>query len=233
MAAPKADTTTLTIEPREAAHSRATRRMRRDGRVPGILYGLGKDPLSFSADARELRHALHGSGAVIELHDPTGGAGTAAVLKDAQRHPVRGDILHVDFVRVDLDKPIQSPVPLHLVGLEDSPGHRDNGVLEQVTREVLVEALPNEIPEELSLDISAMEVNDTYTLAQVTAPSGVTIVDDLETVVANLAPPRLDTELDELETETAVVGEAPAGDAEGGDDAGSEDAGDGDASSDE
>ena len=219
------DTTKLTIEPRDAAHSRATRRLRREGRVPGVLYGLDKDALTFSVDARELRQALHGSGAVIELHDADGNNATAAVLKDAQRHPVRGEVMHIDLLRVDLNKPIHAPVPLHLVGADDSPGHREGGVLEQITREVTVEALPNEIPEFLELDVSAMEINDTFTLAQVVAPQGVTIVDDGETVVANLSPPRLEAELDELETETAVVGEEDGAAAEGSSD---DDAGSGD-----
>ncbi len=210
MAAGAADTTKLTIAPRDAGHSRATRRLRREGRVPGVLYGLDQDALAFSVDARELRQALHGSGAVIELHDADGGNATAAVLKDAQRHPVRGEVMHIDLLRVDLNKPIQSPVPLHLVGADDAPGHREGGVLEQVTREVTVEALPNEIPEFLELDISAMEINDTYTLERVVAPQGVTVVDDGETVVANLSPPRVDSDDDELETETTVVGEQPA-----------------------
>ncbi len=208
MAAASTETTVLTIEPREAAHSRATRRLRRAGRIPGVLYGRGLDPLVFSVDERDLRHALHGAGAVIELHDAKGGKPTAAVLKEAQRHPVRGDVLHVDLLRVDLDKPIEAPVALHLVGIDDAPGHKDGGVLEQVTREITVEALPNEIPESLELDVSAMEINDTYTLAQVSAPSGVTIIDDPETVVANLSPPRLEIEPeDEIETETELVGE--------------------------
>jgi large subunit ribosomal protein L25 len=228
MAAGTTDITKLTIQPREAAHSRATRRLRREGRVPGVLYGLGDDAVSFSVDARELRQAMHSTGAVIELHDADGGNATAAVLKDAQRHPVRGEVMHIDLLRVDLNKPIQTPIPLHLVGLDDSPGHRDGGVLEQVTREVIVEALPNEIPEFLELDISAMEINDTITLAQVAAPSGVTIIDDGETTVANLSPPRLDTELDELETETAVVGEEGEA-AEASEDAAEGDASDGDA----
>jgi large subunit ribosomal protein L25 len=208
MASAKTDTTTLAIERREAAHSRAIRRLRRDGRVPGVLYGLGEDPQPFSVDARDLRSALAAAGAVIELAD--GSTTTAAVLKDAQRHPVRGDVLHVDLLRVDLDKPIQAPVALHLVGAEASPGVRDGGVLEHVAREVTVEALPDDIPEALDYDVSAMAVNDTATLASLVAPAGVTIVDDPETVVATLSPPRLAAELEELETETAVVGEGEA-----------------------
>ena len=227
--AQKSQSTKLNIEPRESAHSRATRRLRREGRVPGVLYGLGDDPLCFSVDARELRHALHGAGAVLELTgDGTGS--TPAVLKDAQRHPVRGDVMHVDLLRVDLNKPIQAPVALHLVGGEDAPGTKEGGVLEHVTREINVEALPSEIPEFIEFDVSAMEINDTATLSQVTAPDGVTILDDPETTIVNLSPPRLELEPEtDIETETGLVGEdgepvegeegEGGADGEGGDDA--------------
>ena len=204
--AAKTQSTSLTIEPRESAHSRATRRLRREGRIPGVLYGRGADPLCFSVDARELRHALAGAGAVLELTGDGSGT-TAAVLKDSQRHPVRGDVMHVDLLRVDLNKPIHAPVAVHLVGGEDAPGVKEGGVLEHVTREVTVEALPSEIPEGLDFDVSTMEINDTATLEQLTAPAGVTILDDPETTLATLSPPRVEEEPEEVETETGVVGE--------------------------
>src|SRR3954452_23518347 len=212
MAAQKSDSTTLTIEPRESSNSRATRRLRRDGRVPGVLYGLGDDPLTFSVAARDLRHALHGAGAVIELTGDGTGT-TPAVLKDSQRHPVRGDVMHVDLLRVDMNKPIQSPVAVHIIGAEDAPGSKEGGVLEHVTREVNVEALPAEIPEFIEFDVSEMNINDTATLEQMQAPAGVTLLDDPETVIATLTPPRVEVEPDEdLETETELVGdgESPA-----------------------
>jgi large subunit ribosomal protein L25 len=212
--AARTQSTSLTIETREASNSRATRRLRREGRVPGVVYGLGQDPLCISVDARELRIALQGAGAVLELSGDGTGT-TAAVVKDTQRHPVRGDVLHVDLLRVDLNKPIQAPVALHLIGAEDAPGAREGGVLEHVTREVNVEALPSEIPDALEFDVSAMEVNDTATLSQLTPPQGVTLLDDPETVIATLTPPRLAVEAeDEIEAEVGVVGEG-AGEAEG------------------
>jgi len=202
----KGESTTLNVEPRGAAHSRATRRLRREGRVPGVLYGLGDEPQAFSVDARDLRLALAGRGAVLDV--ALGDETTSAVLKDSQLHPVRGDVLHVDLLRVDLNKPIQSPVPLHLTGVEESQGVKDGGVLEQVTREVTVEALPNDIPEELVHDVSHMEMLGTELLSAVQVPSGVTIVDDLEeTVVATVNPPRVEEEPEEIEEETALVGE--------------------------
>jgi large subunit ribosomal protein L25 len=206
----KGESTTLNVQPRTAAHSRATRRLRREGRVPGVLYGLGDEPQAFSVDARELRLALAGHGAVLDV--ALDGKTSSAVLKDSQLHPVRGDILHVDLLRVDLDKPIQAPVPLHLSGGEESPGVKEGGILEQVTREVTVEALPNDIPEEIVHDVSHMEMLGTELLSAVTVPSGVTITDDLEeTVVATISPPRVEEEPEEIEEETELVGEGEEG----------------------
>jgi large subunit ribosomal protein L25 len=214
--------TKLSISARDVSNSRATRRLRRSGQVPGVLYGGGADAVPFAVDERELRHALAAQGAVVELQ--LDGETTPAVLKDAQRHPVRGETLHVDFLRVRLDVAIHAVVALELRGGEEAPGAKEGGVLEHVTREVNIEALPTDIPERLELDVSDMQINDTVLLSAVVAPSGVTILDDLEeTVVATLTPPRLQAELDALEEgaieeETGVVGEgeaAPEGEAEG------------------
>jgi large subunit ribosomal protein L25 len=207
-------TTKLSISARDVSNSRATRRLRRTGQVPGVLYGGGADAVPFAVDERELRHALAAQGAVVELQ--LDGEDTPAVLKDSQRHPVRGQTLHVDFLRVRLDVAIHAVVALELRGGDDAPGTKEGGVLEHVTREVNIEALPNDIPERLELDVSAMQINDTVFLSQVDATSGVTILDDVEeTVVANLSPPRLQAELDALEEgaieeETGVVGEGEA-----------------------
>jgi large subunit ribosomal protein L25 len=202
-------TTKLSISPREPEGSRATRRLRRSGRVPGILYGGGAEPLSFSADARELRHALAATGAVLEVSD--GGSATPAILKSAQYHPVRGETMHVDLLRVDLNVAIAAVVPLELTGGEDAPGAKEGGVLEQITRELNIEALPNAIPEAIVHDVSGMQINDTITLADVTVPEGVTLLDDPEeTVVATLTPPRIATDEDDIEEETERVGETPA-----------------------
>jgi large subunit ribosomal protein L25 len=224
--------TKLSISEREVSNSRATRRLRRDGQVPGVLYGGGDDALAFAVDERELRHALAARGAVVELQ--LGGNATPAVLQDAQRHPVRGHTMHVDFLRVNLNVAIHAVVTLDLLGGEDAPGTKEGGVLEHITREINIEALPNDIPERLELDVSMMDVNDTLFLSAVTAPAGVTILDDPdETVVATLTPPKLQAELDALdeeaalEQETRVVGEgeAPTDEAgEGEDDAGGDDA---------
>ena len=208
------ETTKLSITPRDPEGSRATRRLRRTGRVPGILYGGDGEPMTFSVDARELRHALAATGAVLEVVDE--GAATPAILKSAQYHPVRGETMHVDLLRVNLNVAIHAVVPLELTGADDSPGVKEGGVLEQITRELNIEALPNSIPESIVHDVSGMDINDTITLADVTVPDGVTLLDDPEeTVVATLTPPRLETEGDELEEETERVGEeTPAAEGE-------------------
>ena len=113
------ETTRLSIAPREPGSSRATRRLRREGQVPGVLYGGTEEPVAFAVDALVLRRALAATGAVVELE--IDGSSQPAVLKDAQRHPVRGETMHVDFVRVRLDVAIQSTVPLELVGAEAAP----------------------------------------------------------------------------------------------------------------
>lgn len=209
------DTTTLTVAPRTAEGSRSTRRLRRTGFVPGVVYGGEGDPIAFQVDARELRLALAHGGAVITL-TVEGEGETPVVLKDQQRHPVTGDTMHVDMLRVDLRQKITATVVLELTGTEDAPGVKAGGVLEQVTRELSIEALPTEIPDTIEHDVSTAEIGDTITLDVVTIPKGVALLDELDTVVATLTPPRLSTEADdEIEQETEVVGEGEGDAAEG------------------
>jgi large subunit ribosomal protein L25 len=206
-------TTKLDVKSRVSSGSRAVRRLRRSGRVPGVLYGGGGEPVGFDADERELRHALAGSGAVLDL-SVDGGKTTPVVLKDAQRHPVRGQTIHVDLLRVNLNEAIHAVVPLELTGIDDAPGVKEGGVLEQITRELNVEALPTAIPESIVHDVGEMQISDTILLGSLELPEGVTPLDDLEeTVVATLSPPRLQSETaDEIESETEVVGEDSASD---------------------
>jgi len=201
------DTTGLTVEQREPSGSRAARRLRREGKVLGVVYGGGEDPVPFQVDARVLRQALAHKGAVLDLH--VGGAGgTPVVVKEQTHHPVTGETVHLDLLRVRLDQPIQATVVLELVGADDAPGVKEGGVLEQVTRELTVEALPTEIPDSLQHDVSTLVIGDTVTLDALTPPSNVKLVDDPETVIATLSPPKLQLEEEpELEEETELVGE--------------------------
>ncbi len=202
--------TALKVTLREAGGSRATRRLRRTGAVPGVVYGGGEDPVSFQVNERTLRHALADAGAVIDL-DIEGGATGPVVLKEIARHPVNGATMHIDLIRVRLDVKIQSVVALELTGVDEAPGVREGGVLELITRELNVEALPNDIPDTLEHDVSGMQIGDHLTLDALTPPSTVTLLDDPETVIATLTPPRLQTDsADEIESETEVVGEGQA-----------------------
>jgi large subunit ribosomal protein L25 len=153
------------------------------------------------------------------------------VVKELVRHPITGDTVHLDLLRVRLDVKIQATVVLELTGAEDSPGVKDGGVLEQITRELTIAALPTDIPDSLTHDVSKLQINDTVTLDALTPPSTVTLIDDPETVIATLTPPKLQLEAeDEIESETEVVGEGEEG-AEGEGEAGEGDAESGDADS--
>jgi large subunit ribosomal protein L25 len=225
----RADTTALPVALREPSGSRGARRLRREGNVPGVVYGGGEEPVSFQVNSRTLRLALANAGAVMELRiDDT--PATPVVVKELVRHPVSGDTVHLDLLRVRLDQAIEATVVLELVGAENSPGVKDGGVLEHVTRELTIEALPNDIPDSLQHDVSDMVIGDTLTLEALSTPSTVKLVDDPETVIAILSAPRLQVDEDpEIESETEVVGEgdAPAEDADGGGDSGSDSDGDG------
>jgi large subunit ribosomal protein L25 len=201
----------LNVARREAEGSRAARRLRRAGRIPGVLYGGEEHSLGFEVDARELRVALAGAGAVLDL-SVDGAKATPVVLKEAQRHPVRGETTHIDFLRVRLDEEINAVVPLELLGVEDAPGVKQGGVLEQITRELNVQALPTAIPESIAHEVGEMEIGETIVLSSVTPPPGVTLLDSLEeTVIATLSPPRLQAEVEEeIEAETELVGEGEA-----------------------
>jgi large subunit ribosomal protein L25 len=210
-------TTALQAKQREPSGSRSARRLRRTGAVPGVVYGGGEDPVAFAVNARELRHALADAHALLDFQ-LDGGKGTPVVLKELTRHPVSGEAVHIDLLRVRLDQAIQAPVLLELTGVEEAVGVREGGILEQPLREVVVEALPAEIPDSIQYDVSQMNVNDTVTLEVVKAPAGVTFVTDPDTVLATITPPRLQAEEETaIETETELVGEGQAGqEGEGG-----------------
>lgn len=212
--------TPLPASRREASGSRAARRLRRAGDVPGIVYGGGEDPVPFSVGERELRHALADAGAVLDLQ-LDGGTGVPVVLKELVRHPVSGVTTHIDLLRVRLDVAIQAQVLIELTGGDDAPGVKLGGVLEQQLREVTIESLPGAIPDVITHDISELDVGDSVTLEAITAPAGVTILGDPDTMVASISASRMaraGEDEDGIETETELVGDADAGDSESEDD---------------
>jgi large subunit ribosomal protein L25 len=223
------DTNTLSLTARDPEGSRSARRLRREGLVPGVLYGGGAEPQHFAVDGRILRNTLAHSGAILEV-SVDGGAGSPVLVKDTQSSPVRGEAVHVDFLRVDMKVAIHTTVVIDLVGGDDSPGVDQGGVLSQETREVNIEALPGDIPETIEHDVSGMHINDTLTLGMITVPEGVTVLDDADTVIASVTPPTLEPVEEEIETETELVGDEAA-EAEGDGDAQAEGGSAGDADS--
>ena len=201
----------LAVEERPEQGSRSVRRLRKTGFVPGIVYGGGDgECTAFKVDARQLRHALHAGSAVIDLK--VGGDKVIPVMvKDQQLHPVRSDVMHLDLIQVNLREKVHAPVLVELVGADEAPGVKEGGVLEQVTRELNVEALPTDIPEHITIDVSHLEAAGTMHLSEVTAPEGVAFLDDLEeTIIATITIPAEEPEEPEVEEETALVGEGEA-----------------------
>jgi large subunit ribosomal protein L25 len=206
---------TLKAAPRAEYGSRSSRRLRRDGLVPGVVYSGGSEARSFQAGEREIRAVLAGGQALFDL-EVEGSSAVPVVVKEQQLHPVRGSLQHIDLQEVKLDEEIQADVAIELEGAEVAPGVKEGGVLEHVTREVTVEALPTEIPERIIADVSAMEINDTLQLSAVAIPSGVKLAadDPDEVTIATLSPPRVEEEPEPaVEEEAELVGEegeAPA-----------------------
>ena len=200
----------LQVRERERRGSADARRLRREGYIPGVLYGNGKASHAIVVPERELRRVLTSSSGLHAILDVVleGQKTThASILKDYQQDPLRGHISHIDLQEVRLDQPIQAQVAVQLVG--EPVGAKEGGVLSQVQREINVEALPLEIPEHVELDVSGMAIGDTLRLADLGARDGVRYLDDPdETVLATVTLP---TRVEEPEVEEAEEGELPEG----------------------
>jgi large subunit ribosomal protein L25 len=205
----------LTVSERSKLGSAESRRLRRKGLIPGVLYGRST-PVAIAVGERELRSALTGSGGSHVVLDVAidGGSEHSAILKDFQRDKVRGSITHVDLQEVRLDQPIQTAVVVTLVG--EAKGTREGGVLQQVTTEVNVEALPLEIPQHLEADVSELGIGDTLRLAEVVVPEGVKLLDDPDEVVIASVQLAREEEPEETEegAEAAEEGAEPVAGAE-------------------
>jgi large subunit ribosomal protein L25 len=201
---------TLTADERSERGSRAIRRLRRSGLVPGVVYGgTDGESTSFTVDSRALRHVLVDGSALIDLE--VAGRTRPVIVKEQQLHPVRGEVMHIDLLEVRLDEKIQTTVAVHIENIEEAPGIKEGGVLEQVTHQLNIEALPTAIPEYVPVDASGMEIAATMTLSEVPTPEGVTFLDDPEeTVIATVVVPT-EVEEPEIEEETELVGEGVEG----------------------
>jgi large subunit ribosomal protein L25 len=186
-----AEQVTLTAQPRAGGGKGEARRLRREGRVPAVAYGSSLPATSVSVDGLELYHALRtdaGLNALIRLH--IGGDVHLTLARELQRHPVRRDILHVDFVAVDRTRKVTVDVPIHLQG--HAAGADEGGVVDQALFTASVEVLPLEVPDELALDITDMQVGDVKRLSDLPLPEGVTLLDDPERAVVSVYMQALD-----------------------------------------
>ena len=204
------ETLTLALKPREAGNSRDARRLRRAGQIPGVVYGLGQDPAPVSMTPSDLRLVLISGSALFDVE--LDGKTQPVLVKHADRHPVRGQVTHVDFLRVDLTQKIEAVVPIELSGLEEAPGTINRGVVDHQLREVTISALPSAIPESLVIDVSWMDLGDTFLLDRLEAPEGIEVISEHAAEIA-------------IVTIVASRGSVAAARAEAGDDEGdSEDA---------
>jgi large subunit ribosomal protein L25 len=217
----------LKVQARESRGSAASRRLRAQGFIPGVLYGNGGEAHPFCIEERELRRVLtgeHGLHAILDVVREDGGQKAHhAVLKEYQLDPTRPQLLHIDLQEVRLDQAIHTQVVVEVMG--ESEGQKEGGVLSQINREVHVEALPMEVPDRLELDVSRMVIGDTLRVSDLRVPEGVKLLDDPETVLVTVTPPTRveepevpEEELEEgelLEGEVAEGEEAPEGAAEG------------------
>src|SRR4029453_15581787 len=210
----------LQVKEREGRGSRDARRLRKDGLIPGVLYGKGKGSYAICVPERELRRVLTGDAGLHAILDVVLEGQTtthASILKDYQQDPIRGHISHIDLQEVRLDQPIQASVTVQLIG--EPVGAKEGGVLSQVQREIRVEALPSEVPEHGDLDVSGMAIGDSLRLADLAPLEGVTYLDDPEeTVLASVGLPTRVEEPEEVAEEGEELAEGeepPEGEAEG------------------
>jgi large subunit ribosomal protein L25 len=190
----------LTAEPHRTTGTRPARRLRREGRIPAVVYGLGNAPVSVSVDWRELRQCLKtDAGVNAVIHLAIDGKRHLSIVKDLQRHPVRRDVIHVDFLRVDPKQAITFEVPVVLEGEAKQVTAMD-GIVEQLLFKVSVEARPDAIPNEVTLDISGLELGQVITVGQIVLPQGATMITDPDAAVVHGAHTRA-TMLPEEEAE--------------------------------
>ena len=212
----------FTAFPRATEGRGASRRLRRSGRAPGIVYGGTAMPQPVELDHNALFHALrneafHASILTMKLD----GSVSQVLLRDVQMHPFRNEILHVDFQRVEENRKIHMKVPLHFVRGEESPAVKESGaIVSHITTEVLVSCLPKDLPEFIEVDLSELTTGHAFHVSSMKLPAGVAVVTRGKTdpVVAAAVVPRAQAETEETTaTPASDAAAAPAADAAAGD----------------
>ena len=202
-----ADNVDLQAQERHERGKNAARRLRASGMTPAVLYGEGNEAGGSTALAiptRIVDYTLHHFGDNALYNIAIDGDTSTARVVDAQRDPVSGLLVHVDFAPVNMTERIEVTVPLHVTG--DAPGVEEGGVLQQVAYEIQVESLPGDIPQEITLDVSGLGMNENLTLGELTLPDGVTLLSEPEDVAVTVTAP---TEITEEEMEAAGIVEEP------------------------
>ncbi|MDQ1491699.1 MAG: large subunit ribosomal protein [Actinomycetota bacterium] len=185
----------------------AARKIRREGKVPAVVYGLGTDPEAVAVPSRELQHILGGAGGANTLINlDLSGRGELVLARQVVRHPVRHTLVHLDFIRVRRDQAVSAEVPIHLVG--EAAGLRDGGMLEQSTFTLSIEAKPGDLPAGIEVDVSALGIGDSLTVGDLVLPSGVVTTQEAGDLVVHVVQPR---GLDLGEEAEAPEGEAAEG----------------------
>lgn len=200
----------LVADERAERGSRPAGRLRARGLVPAVVYGLGGDSVTVTVSARELNNILQsesGVNTVITL--AVDGAEQLTLARQIQRHPVRGELLHVDFVRVDPDVRVAAEVPVNLEG--EPAGVKSGGVLEQLVFTLSIEAKPSDIPNSLSADVSALEIGDQIRVTEIALPPRVVAMQDDEELVAQVIAPRVEVEEEPAEGEEGELAEGDEG----------------------
>lgn len=198
---------------RESRGKGGARKSRAAGRVPAILYGRGMEPMAIEVDRREFVTALHtDAGTNVLLDIEVDGTGTLALAREIQRDPVKGTLLHADFVKVDRTQAIQVEVPVHITG--ESAGVKEGGVLEQPTHSVTVRCLPTEVPEAIDADISVLAIGDSLRVGDLRPAGDYEILTDADAVLASVAAPISEEELEAMEAEAGIVAEEPEAEVE-------------------
>jgi large subunit ribosomal protein L25 len=211
----------LAAENRSDAGKGAARRLRATGRVPAVLYGHGTKPQHLSVDARQFGQALRtDAGVNVLISLEVGRDNHLALAKEIQRHPVKGHLIHVDFIQVRRGEKVHVQVPVHLVG--EAPGVREGGIADQDLYQLNVEAEVTAVPEAVEADVSGLGIGDVLRVGDLKAPEGAVILDDPEASVVSVVAPAVEPEPEEVEE--AEEGEVAA---EGAEAATAEEAGEG------
>jgi large subunit ribosomal protein L25 len=208
------DALTLPAERRERAGKGASRQLRREGRVPAVIYGGNEDPIAIHLEAKELARQMgtgHFMNSIVMID--VGGKPVRTLPKDVALHPVTDRPLHADFLRLSKDAKIQVAVPVVFVNEDDSPGLKKGGVLNVVRHELELVCESDKIPDEIPLDVTGLDIGDSIHISAVTLPAGsVSAITDRDFTIATIVAP---SALKQTETAPEEGAETPAGETEG------------------